>query len=78
MKTFICKIKFGLQETTETKTFRFKTKEELNAFYLGLDAAIGYMEYEEIEEGLLGYRNDSYLLIWMSHHLKEFRKIVLI
>jgi hypothetical protein len=50
MKTFICKIKFGLQETTETKTFRFKTKEELNAFYLGLDAAIGYMEYEEIEE----------------------------
>jgi hypothetical protein len=51
MKTFICKIKFGLQETTETKTFRFKTKEELNAFYLGLDAAIGYMEYEEIEEG---------------------------
>jgi hypothetical protein len=33
MKTFICKIKFGLQETTETKTFRFKTKEELNAFY---------------------------------------------
>jgi hypothetical protein len=41
MKTFICKIKFGLQETTETKTFRFKTKEELNAFYLGLDAAIG-------------------------------------
>jgi hypothetical protein len=50
MKTFICKIKFGLQETTETKNFRFKTKEELNAFYLGLDAAIGYMEYEEIEE----------------------------
>ena len=52
MKTFICKIKFGLQETTETKTFRFKTKEELNAFYLGLDAAIGYMEYEEIEGGI--------------------------
>jgi hypothetical protein len=48
MKTFICKIKFGLQETTETKTFRFKTKEELN--YLGLDAA--NMEYEEIEEGI--------------------------
>ena len=67
MKTFICKIKFGLQETTETKTFRFKTKEELNAFYLGLDAAIGYMEYEEIEEeetnkynfGLIGLRVPS-------------------
>jgi hypothetical protein len=45
------KIKFGLQETTESKIFKFKTQEELSAFYLGLDAAIGYMEYEEIEEG---------------------------
>jgi hypothetical protein len=44
------KIKFGLQETTESKIFEFKTQEELSAFYLGLDAAIGYMEYEEIEE----------------------------
>jgi hypothetical protein len=67
MKNFICKIKFGLQETTETKTFKFKTKEELNAFYLGLNAAIGYMEYEEIEEeetnkynfGLIGLRVPS-------------------
>jgi hypothetical protein len=50
MKNFTCKIRFGLQETTETKTFRFKTPEELTAFYQGLDAAIGYMEYEEIEE----------------------------
>jgi hypothetical protein len=67
MKNFICKIKFGLQETTETKTFKFKTKEELNAFCLGLNAAIGYMEYEEIEEeetnkynfGLIGLRVPS-------------------
>jgi hypothetical protein len=44
------KIKFGLQETTESKIFEFKTQEELSAFYLGLDSAIGYMEYEEIEE----------------------------
>ena len=50
MKNFTCKIKFGLQETTETKTFKFKTPEELIAFYQGLEAAIGYMEYEEIEE----------------------------
>jgi len=43
------KIRFGLRNDNETEIFKFKTDSEVSAFYKGLDAAIGYMEYEEIE-----------------------------
>jgi len=43
------KIRFGLRDDNQAEIFKFKTDSEVNAFYKGLDAAIGYMEYEEIE-----------------------------
>ena len=43
------KIRFGLRDDNEAEIFKFKTDSEVSAFYKGLDAAIGYMEYEEIE-----------------------------
>jgi hypothetical protein len=41
------KIKFGMYG--DVQTFEFKTEEEVKAFYVGLDAGIGYMEYEKEE-----------------------------
>lgn len=41
------KIKFGIYD--DVQTFEFKTEEEVKAFYVGLDAGIGYMNYEEQE-----------------------------
>ena len=43
------KIRFGLRDDNQAEIFKFKTDSEVSAFYKGLDAAIGYMEYEEIE-----------------------------
>nr|BAR28964.1 hypothetical protein [uncultured Mediterranean phage uvMED]BAR39634.1 hypothetical protein [uncultured Mediterranean phage uvMED] len=43
------KIRFGLRDDNQAEIFKFKTDNEVSAFYKGLDAAIGYMEYEEIE-----------------------------
>ena len=43
------KIRFGLRNDNQAEIFKFKTNNEVSAFYKGLDAAIGYMEYEEIE-----------------------------
>ena len=44
---FKVKIKFGWYD--DVKVFTFNTEEEKNSFYKGLDAAIGYLEYEEVE-----------------------------
>ena len=40
-------MRFGIYD--DVQTFEFKTEEEVKAFYVGLDAGIGYMEYEEEE-----------------------------
>ena len=49
MKTKKVKIRFGLRDDNQAEIFEFKTNSEVSAFYKGLDSAIGYMEYEEIE-----------------------------
>jgi len=50
------KIKFGMYG--DVQTFEFKTEEEVKAFYVGLDAGIGYMEYEKEEvKWSFGYVN---------------------
>ena len=34
-------------------TYKFKTKDELNAFHLGISEMDGWLGYEEVEEGYM-------------------------
>lgn len=41
-------MRFGIYD--DVQTFEFNTEEEASAFRQGVDAAIGYLEYEEEDD----------------------------
>lgn len=41
-------MRFGIYD--DVQTFEFNTEEEASAFRQGVDAAIGYLEYEEQDD----------------------------
>ena len=41
------------EDGQEAITYKFKTKAELDAFYLGIAEMDGWLGYEEVEEGYI-------------------------
>lgn len=47
-----CKVIFGTETSEQEPTeYSFNTKAELHAFIEGMEAAVGWMEYEILEDG---------------------------